>query len=197
MSDCAYLNRLAATPRPSKSPQEEKSKSSTSSSQNQNRRTLTSRPFRGLFVSFFCNHLQSSKEDGTSAWDSKPEQKRLIDLVLAHGDMADYIQSGNGNSSGTSREAIKKRLQRARKFPMIVKLFGTTMPTQLPTSRSLVWILSVCNCLRVWFTKATATGSLKPLGGTSVSFDERGPRGKSLCFVSFLHRAGSGKDSLI
>jgi hypothetical protein len=69
-------------------------------------------------------------------WDSKPEQKRLVDLVLAHGDIADYIKSGNGNgnsnSSGTSREAIKKRLQRARKFLMIVELFGTTVPNAAP-----------------------------------------------------------------
>jgi len=83
-------------------------------------------------VSFLCNHLQSSKEDVTSAWDSKPEQKRLIDLVLGHGDMADYIKCGNGNSSGTSREAIKKRLQRARKFLMIVELFGTTVLNAAP-----------------------------------------------------------------
>jgi len=83
-------------------------------------------------VSFLCNRLQSSKEDVISAWDSKPEQKRLIDLVLAHGDMADYIKSGNGNSSGTSREAIKKRLQRARKFLMIVELFGTTVLNAAP-----------------------------------------------------------------
>ena len=83
-------------------------------------------------MSFLCNRLQSSKEDVISAWDSKPEQKRLIDLVLAHGDMADYIKSGNGNSSGTSREAIKKRLQRARKFLMIVELFGTTVLNAAP-----------------------------------------------------------------
>jgi len=68
----------------------------------------------------------------TSAWDSKPEQKCLIDLVLAHGDMADYIKNGTGNSSGTSREAIKKRLQRARKFLMIVELFGTTVLNAAP-----------------------------------------------------------------
>jgi hypothetical protein len=73
-----------------------------------------------------------AKEVVTSAWDSKPEQKRLIDLVLAHGDMADYFKSGNGNSSGTSREAIKKRLQRARKFLMIVELFGTTVLNAAP-----------------------------------------------------------------
>jgi hypothetical protein len=84
------------------------------------------------------------------AWDSKPEQKRLVDLVLAHGDIADYIKSGNGNgngngngdgnsnsnsngsSSSTSREAIKKRLQRARKFLMIVELFGTTVLNAAP-----------------------------------------------------------------
>jgi len=83
-------------------------------------------------VSFLCNRLQSSKEDVISAWDSKPEQKRLIDLVLAHGDMADYIKNGTGNSSGTSREAIKKRLQRARKFLMIVELFGTTVLNAAP-----------------------------------------------------------------
>jgi hypothetical protein len=70
------------------------------------------------------------------AWDSKPEQKRLVDLVLAHGELADYIKSGNGNgngnSSGTSRKAIKKRLQRARKFLMIVELFGTTVLNAAP-----------------------------------------------------------------
>jgi hypothetical protein len=69
-------------------------------------------------------------------WDSKPEQKRLVDRVLAHGDIADYIKSGNdngnGNSSGTSRDDIKKRLQRARKFLMIVELFGKTVLNAAP-----------------------------------------------------------------
>jgi len=83
-------------------------------------------------VSLLGNRLQSAKEGITSAWDSKPEQKSLIDLVLAHDDMADYIKSGNGNTSGTSREAIKKRLQRARKFLMIVELFGTTVLNAAP-----------------------------------------------------------------
>jgi hypothetical protein len=85
-------------------------------------------------VAFVCDRLQSSKEDVSSAWDSKPEQKRLVDLVFVHGNMADYIRSGNGNgnSSGTSREAIKKRLQRARKFLMIVELFGTTVLNAAP-----------------------------------------------------------------
>jgi hypothetical protein len=82
--------------------------------------------------------MQSSREDVSPAWDSKPEQKRLVDLVLAHGDIADDIKSGNGsgngnsNSSSTSREAIKKRLQRARKFLIIVELFGTTVLNAAP-----------------------------------------------------------------
>ena len=46
--------------------------------------------------------------------------------------MADYIKSSNGNSGNTSREAIKKRLQRARKFLMIVELFGTTVLNAAP-----------------------------------------------------------------
>jgi hypothetical protein len=93
-------------------------------------------------VALVCDRLQSSREDVSPAWDSKPEQKRLVDLVLAHGDIADYIKSGNGNgngdgnsngnSSGTSRKAIKKRLQRARKFLMIVELFGTTVLNAAP-----------------------------------------------------------------
>jgi hypothetical protein len=87
-------------------------------------------------VTFVCDRMQSSREDVPSAWDFKPEQKRLVDLVLAHGDIADYIkggdENGNGNSSGTSREAIKKRLQRARKFLMIVELFGTTVLNAAP-----------------------------------------------------------------
>jgi hypothetical protein len=87
-------------------------------------------------MAFVCDRMQSSREDVSPAWDSKPEQKRLVDLVLAHDDIADYIKSGNGNgnsdSSGTSREAIKKRRQRARKFLMIVELFGTTVLNAAP-----------------------------------------------------------------
>jgi hypothetical protein len=87
-------------------------------------------------VAFVCDRLQSSREDVSPAWDSKPEQKRLVDLVLAHGDIVDYIKSGNGNGNGNSssisREVIKKRLQRARKFLMIVELFGTTVLNAAP-----------------------------------------------------------------
>jgi hypothetical protein len=74
-------------------------------------------------VAFVCDRLQSSREDVSPAWDSKPEQKRLVDLVLGN---------GNGNSSSISREVIKKRLQRARKFLMIVELFGTTVLNAAP-----------------------------------------------------------------
>jgi hypothetical protein len=88
-------------------------------------------------VAFVCDRLQSSREDVSPAWDSKPEQKRLVDLVLAHGDIVDYIKSGNGNGNGNSssisREVIKKRLQRARKFLMIVELFGTTVLLKSPS----------------------------------------------------------------
>jgi hypothetical protein len=111
------------------------------------------------------------------AWDSKPEQKRLVDLVLAHGDIADYIESGNGNgngnsnSSGTSREAIKKRLQRARKFLMIVELFGTTVLNAAPdVSVSRLDLVS----LQLLAGLVHEGNDNRPSGGTSVSFDERG-----------------------
>jgi hypothetical protein len=78
--------------------------------------------------------VKASKENFTRPWDSKPEQKGIVDMILAHGDITTYISAENskGHGHGISREAIKKRLQRARKFLLIVELFGTTVLNAAP-----------------------------------------------------------------
>jgi hypothetical protein len=61
--------------------------------------------------------LQSNK--GNKSWETKTEQTRLIELLIGQPGLSEHF------AGGSTKEALKKRLQRGRKFCMVVDLFGT------------------------------------------------------------------------
>ena len=58
----------------------------------------------------------------TTAWDSKPEQSRLMTRLLV----------AMPQPPAVSRSTLQKRLQRARKYVVVVGVFGTSVLSAVP-----------------------------------------------------------------
>jgi hypothetical protein len=68
--------------------------------------------------------LQFNK--GSKSWETKTEQTRLIDLLIGQPGLLEHF------AGSLTKEALKKRLQRGRKFYMVSEFFGTVALSAAP-----------------------------------------------------------------
>jgi hypothetical protein len=109
-------------------------------------------------------------------WNGRSQQQRLFALLCKQIDSV--VNYGSG-SSNTRRSALQKRLQRARKFLLLVDIFGMAVLNSVPEVS-----VSRVDVLRMEELRSLADGSCMKMEVESI----RQKQDSSSCRVSILSK---------